>query len=156
MERPIRVTDICYNVLMAELKTKKNRASVTTFLDAVENKQRREDAKKLLTIFKEVTGMKPAMWGTSIVGFGTYHYESERSTQKGDWPLTGFSPRTTNLTVYIGPGFKNYKVLLGKIGKHKTSVGCLYISKLSDIHVPTLSTIIQKSVKEMQRRYRTK
>lgn len=141
---------------MAELKTQKNKASVSTFLNSVENEGQRADAKKLLTIFKETTGMRPAMWGTSIIGFGSYHYKSERSRQEGDWPLTGFSPRKANLTVYIMPGFKEYTVLLKKLGPHKTGGSCLYIRKLSDIHVPTLKTIIKKSVQEMQRRYKTK
>ena len=74
------------------------------FLDAVENEQRRKDGFDLLEIFKQVTGMQPALWGDSIVGFGEYHYKSERSSQEGDWPLTGFSPRKRNMTVYIMPG----------------------------------------------------
>jgi hypothetical protein len=141
---------------MAELKTIKNKASVSEFIKAVQDPARREDAKELLLIFKKATGMKPVMWGTSIVGYGSYHYKSERSTQEGDWPLTGFSPRKANLTVYIMPGFKSYSVLLKKLGKHKVSGGsCIYIHKLSDIHVPTLTTIIKDSVKEMKRRHTT-
>ncbi len=147
---------ICYNPVMAEIKTKKNTTSVAGFFNKVENPQRREDGKKLLQIFKEATGMKPVMWGTSIVGFGMYHYKSERSAQEGDWPLTAFSPRKANLTVYIMPGFKDYGPLLKKLGRHKISGGsCMYINKLSDVDVPTLSTIIKKSVREMQRRYKT-
>jgi hypothetical protein len=139
---------------MAELKTIKNKASVPAFINAVKDPQRREDAKELLSIFRKATGVKPAMWGTSIVGYGSYHYESERSAQKGDWPLTGFSPRKANLTVYIMPGFKGYGSLLKKLGKHKVSGGsCIYINKLSDIHVPTLISIIKDSVREMKRRY---
>lgn len=142
---------------MAELKTKKNNASVATFLNSVADKWRREDAKQLLLIFKAATGMKPKMWGTSIVGFGQYHYKSERSTQEGDWPLTGFSPRKANLTVYIMPGFKKYASLLKKLGRHKISGGsCIYLNKLSDADIPTLRTIITLSVKEMQKRYKTK
>lgn len=138
---------------MAELKTKKNKASVTAFLSSVKDERRREDARRLLGIFKEVTGMKPAMWGGSIIGFGSYHYESTRSAQKGDWPLTGFSPRKANLTIYIMPGFKQYAALLKKLGKHKKSVSCLYVNNLSDIHVPTLKKIIKESVREMRKRY---
>lgn len=139
---------------MAELKTKKTTASVPAFIASVADEKRRKDARALLVIFKEATGMKPALWGTSIIGFGSYHYESERSAQKGDWPLTGFSPRKANLTVYIMPGFKEYAPLLKKLGRHTISGGsCIYINKLSDIHVPTLRTIIKRSVKEMQKRY---
>ncbi len=139
---------------MAELKTQKNNASVAAFIDSVADEQRRADAKKLLKIFKAATGMKPAMWGTSIVGYGQYHYKSERSKQEGEWPLTGFSPRKGNLTVYIMPGFKDYAVLLKKLGKHKISGGsCIYIKKLSDVHEPTLTTIIQKSFTDMKKKH---
>ncbi|MEM7467564.1 MAG: DUF1801 domain-containing protein, partial [Pseudomonadota bacterium] len=89
---------------MAELKTKRSKKSVSVFLNAVENDRRREDAFALLKIFEEVTKMSAALWGSSIVGFGEYHYKSTRSTQQGDWPLTGFSPRKGSLTVYIMPG----------------------------------------------------
>ena len=142
---------------MAELKTLPTNASVAKFIDSVPDKQRREDAKHLLKIFKQATGVKPKMWGTAIVGYGMYHYKSERSTQEGDWPLTGFSPRKQNLTVYIMPGFQKNKALLKKLGKHKISGGsCIYINKLSDIHVPTLVLIIKQGVKEMKVRYKVK
>lgn len=141
---------------MAELKTKKTKASVAAFIAGVADEQRRKDAQGLVKIFQEATGMKPAMWGSSIVGFGSYHYESERSSQKGDWPLTGFSPRKANMTVYIMPGFKEYGALLKKLGKHKVSGGsCIYFTKLSDLHAPTLKSLIKRSVKDMQKRYKT-
>ncbi len=92
---------------MNELKTKKNSTSVIKFIDNIKNKQRREDSKKLLEIFKEVTNMKPSMWGTSIIGFGEYHYKS-KSGWEGDWPITGFSPRKQNLSIYIMNGFSEY------------------------------------------------
>jgi hypothetical protein len=140
---------------MAKLKTKKTTASVSEFLDSVKDERRRDDSKLLLKIFKEATGMHPKMWGSSIVGFGSYHYKSERSRQEGDWPLAGFSPRKANLTIYVMPGFRQYAPLLKKLGKHKTSVGCLYISKLSDIHIPTLKTLIKRCVKDMLKKYVT-
>ena len=138
---------------MAELKTKKSNASVSTFLKNVEDEQRRKDGLELLKIFKEVTKMRPKMWGSSIVGFGEYHYNSERSTQEGDWPLTGFSPRKRNLTVYIMPGFSNYQDLMSKLGKHKSSVSCIYFNKLSDIDVSVLKKIVRKSVSDMKNIY---
>lgn len=141
---------------MAELKTKKTTASVAAFIDSVENDQRRADAKELLKIFKDVTGEKPAMWGPSIIGYGVYHYKSERSTQEADWPRMGFSPRKANLTVYILPGFAKYTPLLKRLGKHKTSKACLYINKLSDVDIPTLRTLIKETLSEMNRRYPTK
>lgn len=142
---------------MAELKTKKSKSSASAFINTVKDPQRRADAKQLLMIFKKATGMKPAMWGTSIIGFGQYHYKSERSSREGDWPLTGFSPRKANLTVYIMSGAKAYGALLKKLGKHTISGGsCIYINKLSDIHVPTLVAIIRKSVRDMKKRHDVK
>lgn len=141
---------------MAELKTKKTTASVAAFIDSVDDPKRRTDAKALLRIFKEATGMRPAMWGQSIIGFGSYHYESGRSAQEGDWPLTGFSPRKANLTVYIMPGFKNYGSLLKKLGRHKISGGsCIYINSLLDIDESMLAQIIKRSVADMKKKYKT-
>lgn len=139
---------------MAELKTKPNSASVLKFLKSVTPEGKRDDSLKLLKIFEEVTGEKAKMWGQSIVGFGMYHYESERSSQKGDWPMTGFSPRKQNLTVYIMPGFKEYGDLLAKLGKHKTSVSCLYINRLSDIDTKVLAKIIKLGFVAMKKKYK--
>lgn len=138
---------------MAELKTKKSNASVTDFLSAIENEQRRKDGFKLLAIFEQVTGMPPRLWGTSIVGFGEYHYQSERSRQQGDWPLTGFSVRKRNMTVYIMPGFADYQDLLERLGKHTTSVSCLYFTRLDNIDVKILKKLIRKSVADMKKKY---
>lgn len=138
---------------MAELKTKKTSASVESFLNSIEHEQRRNDALALLTIFKDVTGMPAVMWGDSIVGFGEYHYKSERSSQEGDWPLTGFSPRKRNMTVYIMPGFDKYQPLLAKLGKHKTSVSCLYFTRLENLDVEVLKEIIRRSVEDMKKIY---
>ncbi len=138
---------------MAELKTKKTSASVMAFVNSIENQQRKKDARQLLTLFKEVTGFKPAMWGSTMIGYGMYHYKSDRSTQEGDWPRVGFSPRKANLTLYLVPGIAEYSDFLKKLGKHKTGVGCLYINKLSDIDIPTLKKMIKESLNEMNRRY---
>lgn len=138
---------------MAELKTQKTSASVPAFLDSIEDEKKRNDCLELLKIFIETTKEKPAMWGTSIVGFGSYHYKSERSKQEGDWPLTGFSPRKQNITIYIMPGFQNYAELMEKLGKCKTSVSCLYIKRLSDINIEVLKQLIQASVEQMKKKY---
>lgn len=132
---------------MAEPKTQKNSASVTDFINTVSDGTKRQDSLALLKIFEECTGEKAAMWGSSIIGFGSYHYKSERSSQEGDWPLTGFSPRKQNLTIYISTGFDAYAAELHKLGKHKTSKGCLYIKQLSDIDLPTLKFLIKDSIK---------
>ncbi len=140
---------------MAEIKTKPTKHSVTTFLKTVTEKQKREDSLVLLHIFTEITSFKPILWGTSMIGFGSYHYKSERSAQEGNWPLTGFSPRASGITIYIMPGFNEYTELLKKIGKHKISGGsCLYIKKLSDVHLPTLKLLIKKSVTSMKKTYK--
>lgn len=139
---------------MAELKTKKNKASVTEFIAKVTDEQKRKDSEELSKIFESVTKEKPTMWGTSIIGFGSYHYKSERSKQEGDWPLTGFSPRKQNISIYIMSGVQKYPDLLEKLGKHKTSKGsCLYIKLLSDIDIPTLKKLIKKSVSDMKKMY---
>ena len=129
---------------MAELKTKATKQNAKEFLNTVEPEGKRKDSLALLAMFQKITGEKPVMWGTSIVGFGTYHYKSERSTQEGDWPLIGFSPRKQNLTLYIMHGFADLTDLLKKLGKHKTSMGCLYINKLADVNLKVLEQIIKK------------
>jgi hypothetical protein len=146
---------IWYDCVMAELKTQKNKASAVAFIGSVTDERRRADGKKLLKIFKEVTGEKAVMWGSSIVGFGLYHYKSERSSQEGDWPLTGFSPRKQSLTIYLMPGFQNYSALLKKLGKFKKSGGsCLYIQKLEDVDEKVLKEIIRRSVADMRKKYK--
>jgi hypothetical protein len=142
-----------YTSTMSTIKTQKNDASVTDFLDAVSDETKRKDSYVLLDMFSKITGEEPKMWGASIIGFGQYHYKSERSSQEGDWPLTGFSPRKQNLTLYIMPGFANYSDLLTNLGKHKTSVGCLYINKLSDVDQNVLEKIIKLSFEDMKKKH---
>lgn len=138
---------------MAELKTRLTKVNVRSFLKTIEDPEKRADSLALLKLFTEVTGEKARMWGTSIIGFGMYHYESTRSKQKGDWPLTGFSPRKQNLTIYIMPGFKDYGELMKNLGKYKTSVSCLYIKKLVDIDMKVLKQLIKRSVSDMKKKY---
>ncbi len=137
---------------MSSPKTKKNDASVSDFLAAIENPVKREDSIRLCKIFEEITDHKAVMWGDSIVGFDTYHY-IYASGREGDWPITGFSPRKQNLTLYIMPGFDRYTTLLSKLGKHKTSKSCLYIKKLDDIDQTVLREIIADSVAYMRLKY---
>lgn len=140
--------------MTSALKTQRNRSSVKEFLDGVPDERRKRDARAISLIMAEATGEKPAMWGSSIVGFGAYHYKYD-SGQEGDWPLVGFSPRKDTLTLYIIPGFKEYGDLLGKLGKHKKGVSCLYIKSLDDVHVPTLKKLVRQSVKHMKRKVRS-
>ena len=129
---------------MAELKTQKNTTSPRDFINTIEDEVKKQDALTLLRIFEESTGQKPVMWGASIIGYGMYHYKSERSSQEGDWPLSAFSPRKQNLTLYIGP-FDDYAEQLEKLGKNKIGKGCLYIKQLSDVDLDVLKFIIKDS-----------
>ena len=135
---------------MATPKTTVNDASVKDFINKVEDDTKRQDSLALLKLFSKVTGEKPKMWGSSIIGFGSYHYKSERSRQEGDWMLTGFSPRKQSLTLYVMPGFDAYQDLLSDLGKHKTSVGCLYINRLADVDVTVLEKLITRSFAAMK------
>jgi hypothetical protein len=142
---------------MAELKTQATKQSARAFLKTIEPEEKRNDSLALLKIFQEVTGEKPVMWGTAIVGFGKYHYTSERSTQQGDWPLTAFSPRKQNLTIYIMSGTKQSQDLLKSLGKYKVSGGsCVYIKRLSDIDTAVLRKLIRASVAYMKKKYGVK
>jgi hypothetical protein len=135
---------------MSEIKTQVNDGDVNAFLNTIDPEDRRADSFALLKLFSEVTGEDAKMWGTSIVGFGKYHYKSERSKQEGDWMLTGFSPRKQNLTIYIMDGFDDYQDLLKNIGKHKTSKGCLYVNKLVHVDQTVLRELIGRSYRTMQ------
>ncbi|MBP6687475.1 MAG: DUF1801 domain-containing protein [Lacibacter sp.] len=135
---------------MAEIKTQKNNASVEAFLNTVTDEEKRKDSYTILELMKEVSKEKPAMWGTSIVGFGTYHYKSERSRQEGDWFFMGFSPRKQNLTLYIMPGVGHYKELVDQLGKCKTGGSCLYINKLSNVDTKVLKQLLSKAYKHMK------
>jgi len=129
-----------------ELKTKVNDVSVEGFLNSVADEQKREDCFEILKLMKQVTKETPRMWGSSIVGFGSFHYKGA-SGREGDWLLTGFSPRKQNLTLYIMGGFDSHTDLLKKLGKYKTSVGCLYIKKLEDVDKKVLKELVTESVK---------
>ncbi len=133
---------------MAELKTKRNDQSVAGFLKSITDDQKRRDCFTLLEIMKQVTKTQAKMWGSSIVGFGSYHYRYE-SGREGDWFLTGFSPRKQSLTLYIMAGFEQYDELLTKLGKHTTGKSCLYVKRLEDIDLPTLKNLIRQSVRHM-------
>ncbi|HMB28303.1 MAG TPA: DUF1801 domain-containing protein [Blastocatellia bacterium] len=130
---------------MAELKTKRNDASVGDFLDAIKDEQVREDCLAIADIMQKATKAKPQMWGAGIVGFGSrrYKYSSGREI---DWMLIAFSPRKQNITLYVSSGFEGYDELMAKLGKHSCGKGCLYIKRLSDVHLPTLKKLIKGSV----------
>lgn len=130
---------------MAELKTKATTQDPKEFLNSIEPEQKRLDGIILLEIFQRITGEKAVMWGTAIVGFGKYHYKSERSSQEGDWPLAGFSPRKQNLTLYTMPSLEKDTGIWKRLGKHTTSKGCLYIKRLADVNKDVLEEVIKNS-----------
>ncbi len=137
---------------MATMKTIKNQDSVSAFIDNVEDERKREDCRMLIKIMGQITSSQAAMWGSSIVGFGSYHYRYA-SGREGDFFLTGFSPRKQNLTVYVMPGFSQYDSLMQKLGKHKVGKSCLYMKKLEDVDIRILTRLIDESVQEMRRKY---
>ena len=134
---------------MSEQKTKKTKASVVEFLKRVEDPQRRADCKRIAKMMREATGNRAAMWGDSIVGFGEYSY-TYASGRSGTWPITGFSPRKNDLSLYIMSGFEAYDSLLAKLGKHKTGKSCLYINKLEDVDMDVLKELVVASVAHMR------
>lgn len=134
---------------MSNLKTQPNDASVEAFLHAVENPRRREDGLTLLKLMKEATQREPVMWGSSIIGFGTYHYQY-KSGRNGEWMMVGFSPRKQNMTLYIMGGFEKYDDLLGQLGKHKTGKSCLYINKLDDVDLDVLRELVVEAIVHME------
>ncbi len=140
---------------MAENKTKPTKLSVTAFINGIEDKQKRADTKKVAAIMRRVTGKRAKMWGSSIVGYGEYHYKYE-SGREGDFMITGFSPRKQALTVYVMAGFERFESQMKKLGKYKTGRSCLYIKRLEDIDVKVLEKIIKGSVDYMRKNYVTK
>jgi len=135
---------------LAENKTKKTTLSPAAFIAKVANEQQRKDAKELIAMMREITGEPPKMWGTSIVGFGTYHYVYE-SGREGDMCLTGFSPRKPSLVLYVGEAIQD-RTIMSKLGKHTTGKGCLYIKKLDDVDRDVLRALLVRAVKDAKSR----
>ena len=136
---------------MSELKTKPNNADVDTFISNIEHPTRKADAKVLLELFSKVTKQAPIMWGDSIIGFGNYSYRNSQGEY--NWLMTGFSPRKSNLTLYIMQGFSTYSDELLTLGKIKHAKSCLYINKLSDIDLNALEQFLIKVVADMRAKY---
>lgn len=134
---------------MAENKTVPTDADVMEFINNVPDARKREDSLAVLEMMREVTGEEAQMWGSSIVGFGSYHYKYA-SGREGDMCLTGFSPRKQALTLYIMGGFENYDALMAKLGKHTTGAACLYIKRLSDVDIGVLRELVAQSYAHMK------
>jgi len=136
---------------MAENKTKPTSANVVAFLNKIQSPQRRDDCLTILKMMQTVSKLEPVMWGSAIIGFGTYHYVYE-SGREGDTILIGFSPRKQNITFYLMGGLKNVEDELSKLGKYKTGKGCLYIKSLSDVNLEILKKVFAKAFKEGMRK----
>jgi hypothetical protein len=139
---------------MAELKTQRTDASVADFLAGVDNAVRREDAETVCALMTEVTGEQPAMWGSSIVGFGSYEYHYG-SGRRGVWPTVGFSPRKQSLVVYIAEGLDAHADLLSRLGRHSTGKGCLYLPRLSDVDLDVVRELIRQGFDQINGRFIT-
>lgn len=137
---------------MAENKTKPTGASVESYFSAIEDDTRRKDCRALAKLMTQATKQQPKMWGTSIVGFGSYHYKYP-SGREGDSCLTGFSSRKTDISIYLTGSFPRHDELLAKLGKHKMGKACLYVRKLSAVDLKVLEKLIVGSVAEINRRY---
>ncbi|QOY35511.1 DUF1801 domain-containing protein [Anaerobacillus isosaccharinicus] len=137
---------------MYELKTKENDNDVIEFIEKVENLKKREDAYKLLDIFTETTGFQAKMWGTSIIGFGSYHYKYA-SGHEGEAPLVGFSPRKAKTSLYFATGDTTRVNLLKEFGKHTTGKACVYINKVADIDIEVLKKLIKQSILFLEKTY---
>jgi hypothetical protein len=131
---------------MAELKTKKTEASADDFLNAIDDEQTRNDCRAIAEIMEKATKAKPRMWGPSIVGFGNFVYKYADGREM-DWMLIAFSPRKKNITLYVYGDFPGYDDLMAKLGTYKCGKSCIYIKRLSDVHLPTLKKLVQESVR---------
>ncbi len=139
---------------MAEIKTKQTEADVHEFIQSFANtEQKRADSYALIKLMQEVTGCEPKMWGPSIIGFGKYHYKSERSRQEGDWPMLGFSPRKAAISLYVYTGAKEHEHLLESLGKFTMGKACIYIKKLSDINQDALTKMMKASIEYLQDKF---
>jgi hypothetical protein len=129
---------------MAENKTKATQQSVSEYIAAIPEAPRRADAEALLKLMQKATGEKPKLWGPSIIGFGSYHYQYETG-REGDMPVVGFSPRKPATVLYGLHAAPDAEEMLAKLGKHATGKGCVYIKKLADVDQKTLAALIKKS-----------
>lgn len=132
---------------MAELKTRQHDGDVFEFINSFANtEQKRKDSYELVQLMQNITGYPPKMWGPSMIGFGTYHYKSERSRQEGDWPLVAFSPRKAAISLYVFTGLSEHEYLLKDLGKFTKGKACIYIKKLSDINLEALERLIHVTI----------
>jgi hypothetical protein len=142
---------------MATIKTTLNDANVADFITAfAETEQKRKDGFELLKIMQDYTGYAPKMWGASMIGFGSYHYKSERSKREGEWPLVGFSPRKAAISLYVYMGTPAHESMLEELGKFKMGKGCIYVNKLADINTEVLKKMMGETIRCLQEKFPAK
>jgi len=134
---------------MSENKTQPTDNDVMAFLNTVEPEKKREDSLEILRLMEEATGEPPKMWGASIIGFGSYHYQYA-SGREGDWTLVGFSPRKQAITLYLSYGYASFDDLMSKLGKFKTGKACLYVKKIEDVDLDVLRELVKRSAEHMK------
>ncbi len=140
---------------MAEIKTKQTNANVHDFINSfADTEQKKKDGFELLKIFQDFTGFEPKMWGPTMIGYGSYHYKSDRSKQKGDWPLVGFSPRKAAISLYVYSGCTGQDEMLKELGKFKMGKGCIYVKKLSDINQDVLKKMVTTTIQFLKEKYK--
>jgi hypothetical protein len=137
---------------MAELKTKPTDENVAEYLRTITDEKKIKDSYSLIQLMKEITGEEPKMWGTSIIGFGSYHYKYA-SGHEGDAALIGFSPRKQNISLYLMAGIEGNEDLLLNLGKHKAGKGCLYLKQLNDVNLDVLKELIERTVNNLKKMY---
>ncbi len=139
---------------MTKNKTIETTVNVHDFINSfADTEEKRNDRFELVKLMQELTGYEPKMWGPSIIGFGRYHYKSDRSRQEGDWPLVGFSPRKAAISLYVYTGCSEHEHLLSHLGKFKMGKACIYIKKLSDINLEALKRLINETILFLQAKY---
>ncbi len=139
---------------MSEIKTRPTGNDVEEFIRSfADTEQKRKDSFELISLMREITGEEPKMWGPSIIGFGNYHYKSEKSRQEGDWPVVAFSPRKAAISLYVYTGFPEHEHLLKDLGKFKMGKACIYVKKLSDINQEALKKLMLETIGFLQAKY---
>lgn len=139
---------------MAELKTKQHDSDVLEFIDSFANsEQKKQDSYELVKLMQEFTGHPPKMWGPTMIGFGSYHYKSDRSRQEGDWPLVAFSPRKAAISLYVYTGYPEHEYLLKELGKFTMGKACIYVKKLSDINLDALKKLMGATIEFLEAKY---
>lgn len=139
---------------MGEIKTKQTESDVHEFINSfASTEQKKKDSFELLKLIQDFTGFDPKMWGPSIIGFGKYHYKSDRSRQEGDWPLVGFSPRKAAISLYVHCGCEGQDDLLELLGKYTMGKSCIYVKKLSDINQDILKEMMQSTIDFLKKKY---